>query len=513
MYFYLDVTRSDEGVANPMSSFTRPTSHRISTLLQRSLVYSYVSSAYNNSLPLFLTRIRKDIISELVALAGSPVKTTSNDSLVCVADAGYDEIKPKVLDLCRYLMGVEKKLVVGLEEVYSKLEEQGCHYLVAWCNFRIAYDYPKLANKPFNYETLKIPQVVRDGLGITVGTYDSLRGSYSYSPELTINRNLPIHAQFLQCFDIADSSCDTYFKLLANTCLETDEAMLTAGDKSNSLIMLTRIFKHKDVVELVRCPRHENKDPDANKALVFGLTVTLVDKYGISIGTLTRWAIKQYLNYVEDVDKSKYKYIYDILNGETKVANGVGYSVEGLSAFRADPALHVHSLDVDSVLFTAYVGTDIAAKDDEGDEPAKKADEPNEDSPEEPSEEEPTEPEEPSEDPDDDPEDAPEETPPEPEDVVVTNDKVGITLRVDNNDTLDAYLYRREVGFLIGKILANPPKDMTAEHVAVLRTLKAAWLNILTVDAIDEILSTITNLPIKVERVPVETTQETADEN
>jgi hypothetical protein len=78
-----------------------------------------------------------------------------------------------------------------------------------------------------------------------------------------------------------------------------------------------------------------------------------------------------------------------------------------------------------------------------------------------------------------------------------TSDKVGIVMDLDKAHTLDSYLYRREVGYIIENLLKNPPSDVTTEDLAVLKRLKTQWLYLLSISSIHEILTKVVKIPVK----------------
>ena len=73
--------------------------------------------------------------------------------------------------------------------------------------------------------------------------------------------------------------------------------------------------------------------------------------------------------------------------------------------------------------------------------------------------------------------------------------KKGITLELTPGENTDTTLYRLELETYVDSLLANPPKYLSVQKLDYLKKIKAYWFNILSVQALYDVLGTIISVP------------------
>lgn len=71
----------------------------------------------------------------------------------------------------------------------------------------------------------------------------------------------------------------------------------------------------------------------------------------------------------------------------------------------------------------------------------------------------------------------------------------GITLELTPGENTDTTLYRLELESYVDSLLANPPKYLSVQKLDYLKKIKAYWFNILSVQALYDVLGTIISVP------------------
>lgn len=83
------------------------------------------------------------------------------------------------------------------------------------------------------------------------------------------------------------------------------------------------------------------------------------------------------------------------------------------------------------------------------------------------------------------------EVPPLPE----VGSKNGVTLELSQSENIDTYLYRMEISHLITNILKNPPPNLSEQKIAILKRIKAYFLNSMSVQVLHDVLRSILDIP------------------
>jgi len=499
---YLGLTRNHFWNPNRLTTQKYSTRDRCEYILNRSLIFGYVKLAYNTDSVLLLKDIISDIRYEIKSIRDSSIREegvyeSSNDGMQVSTKHVQD-----VLSICDMLIGDTRSSLDVDFEIYIKDSF-----------FRtIAEYYNMVYKKVEGEETIKSMQSVyikvlkRSGMGIycvpqlpnaynSLVTLDSTKLSDS-----TPNPNI---IDFMSCFTFVNANTDNYLCWLACMCIEPDKNMCMNG-YSIPLDFINKWFKPSSIDETIS--RLSSGDTIAieaplngNMSFVLDFLVKLKDRQNVSLGQVTNMVLKSALTGRNYIDKA-IVYVLEILTSKKVKSNDegeiTGIDQEYVDAFKSSD-LYLKELDITSEYFIDQ----FAAEDDptEGEDPAEEpvegetpTDDPAEDQ--KPEEDTPLE----DEGSDTDNPDEGEESS-EPTEVSKTNDSKGIELSVQEGQcTLDEYLYRREVGFILTQLIENPPKKMSAEKLAILRDIKTRWLYIYDVKTIHNVLSKIIDLKIKV---------------
>ena len=358
----------------------------------------------------------------------------------------------------------------------------------------------------FSIEKIYVPVIQRLGFSLRLQIHADAVGAFEYSPVRFVNGGSGCRLlDFFSCVFLPNASADVYFGYLANACFECDENMFDDRQRDTTIISymkwLRSLYSNNEIGRVIRDIVYGKnlviKNVDVSKVRLFLKTiVTLFDRFKMPLGRGTTEILNTCVEYgvLSDQDLETANYIRGVLTNSNAAET---VTAEEQKAYSESTELYVESLDINSPLFVSLE----AEGDDDPDE------DPPEDDPEEDPEEDPDEDPDvvPEEDPDEDPlleEDPGEEPPPDEEpvvDPVSTNDKSGITLKLPADPkSMDAYLYLLEVEFLITELLNDPPENISAEDLTILRVLKTHWLYLLSVETIHEIVTSIVDIPVKI---------------
>lgn len=494
----LSRTRNHDWSLNRLHMQKHSTHYRLTSILDRSCILAYVRLAYNTGDALFLTDIREDIKYEIAAIRTSSIREVGvYDGDDEVVEVTADRIS-NTLSLCDMLIGeVNSSFDGNIEECISN------KFYVA-----IAEYYNMLHRKAEGEETIKtidhvVPAMLtREGLSIRVSWPNSNRvlglvtlDSTKYNNE----RPTPNVIDFISCVSLIGCDSDAYMSWLANMCIEPDSCMTRNLDIVGALKFAKRWFSpmtiDRSIHTLARgCSIATSTKMAPHMNMIVYFLVSLHARQGIGLGVSTNMVLRAALGARSHIDKH-ITHVIELLTSKD-VSRGTDDSdaeidTEALAAFKASD-IYAPELDVTSKAYVPVTPPKdvIAAEDTEPTEeeppPEKEKEVVDE---EDPDAGEPTEPVEGEEDP----------VEPVPTSVSKTNDKTGITVSVQESDsTLDEYLFRREIGFAITKLLDNPPETMAAEKLAILKDIRSKWLYIFDVKTIHATVSKIVDLKIKV---------------
>jgi len=83
------------------------------------------------------------------------------------------------------------------------------------------------------------------------------------------------------------------------------------------------------------------------------------------------------------------------------------------------------------------------------------------------------------------------EVPPLPE----VGSKHGLTLELTQTENMDTFLYRMEIGRRISNIIKNPPPSLSEQKIAILKRIKAYFLNSMSVQVLHDVLLSVLDIP------------------
>ena len=101
----LSLTRDPSGRPSRGRAMMFSTNERLIKALNRSIIFSYVDTVYNNATPLFVKEIREDILFELESIANSEVTSKSSFSYVLPENTpDLTDRVAMVIGLCKFLI-------------------------------------------------------------------------------------------------------------------------------------------------------------------------------------------------------------------------------------------------------------------------------------------------------------------------------------------------------------------------------------------------------------------------
>lgn len=492
----LSLTRNNLWVPNRLTTQKHSTLDRLSSILSRSMIFGYVRLAYNTESMLLLREIKGDLDYEINDIRNSSIREEG------IYDSENDgrEVEPEFLQntlaVCDMMVG----------NIRSSLDFDLEPYIKNKFNLALAEYYNMVYKKRDGEETIKsindvyIAGLRRSGMSICrVNQVGKMMTSVVTLDSSTLSTNgSPNIIGFMSCVSFINSTSDMYMSWLASMCIEPDNNMLEGP--CLPLGFVNRWFSPMTIDEtvhtLARGCSFGGKDSNIPAIrFVTDFLVKLRDKQNIRLGQATNIVLKSALGKSNYIDKDII-YVLELLTSKNTPSENEDDTIEieqeYIDAFKQSD-LYTPSMDITSEYFVEQV----AAEGDE-EEPEEPTDEEEDVPPEEGEEEEPTDVDEEPMEGDDAADDA-EPTEPVDRDISKTNDKKGVEITVqEGKSTLDEYLYRREVGFILTKLLENPPEKMSAEKLAILKDIKTHWLYICDVKTIHETLSSIIDLKIKV---------------
>jgi hypothetical protein len=501
----LSRTRNHLWVPNKLATRKNSTKDRLADVLKRSIIFGYSSLAYDADRTLILTEIKKDLEFEINDIRTSDIVNEGvYESETDGMTATIEEVS-SVLAICDMMLGNTK----------SSLDLELSEFVKNPFELAIVEYYNMVYKKTEGQETVKsidnvfIKCLKRCGLSVMMISQpgDVMRATVILDSGKCRNASVPNIADFVSCVIFTNASTDNYMAWLSTMCIEPDKNM-QRGNSQLPFDFLNRWFSPMKIDEAITnlsrgCTVQESVKMTPHLPQVLAFLMQLHQKQGVKLGRCTYTVLKAALGASNYIDKH-IAYALEILTSKTvqpdSTEEELGIDQEYIDAFKSSD-LYIPELDITSESFIQ-----VAAEGDTEEEPVEE--EPlgddaggAEKDPVE-GEEDPAEGDALEEDPIDDQTD---ETDPiedggnERTSVSKTDDKKGIELKVRKGDcTLDEYLYLREVGFILTKLLENPPEKMSAEKLSILKDIKTHWLHILDVQSLHDVLSKIINLKIKV---------------
>ena len=497
----LSRTRNHNWVPNRLTTQRYSTADRLDAALGKSLILGYIGLAYNTGSVLLLNDIVSDLEYELEAIRTSEIREegvyqSENDGRVLTSEYVYN-----VLSICDMMIG----------KVKSSTELDLAMYIKDKFYLAVAEYYNMVYKKEEGEETVKsidnvyVNTLKRNGMTIwSVSQPNNNMRSIVVLDSSKIQSMIPNIVGFMSSVTFLDATSDNYLCWLAGMCIEPDSNMINGPELP--LTFVKRWFSPSSMDETIHalargCSVKLASELSPHLRFVTQFLVKLREKQNIRLGQATNTVLRAALGGRNYIDKD-IAYVLELLTSKNVPSKDEMDFIdeECIKAFKSSE-LYLAELDITSV---AYIEQVLAPEDN-------------------PEEEEETDPEEdPEETPEEDPEETPEEDPDEEEDplegddpmededttdgeeespkkVSKTDDSKGITLSVqEGNGTIDEYLYRRELGPILTGLLENPPKNMSADKLAILRDIKYKWLYIFDVATLHNLLSKIIDLKIKV---------------
>lgn len=507
-YNILSRTRNHDWIPNRLVTRKYSTLDRLDNILNRSMIYGYIKLAYDADRILFLRDIKSDLNFEINDIRTSEIKLEG----LYPSDHDGMEVNPEkmssILAICDILLGnVKSSIDADLSEVVVNK-----FYLAL-----IEY-YNMIYKKQEGIETIKsIDNVYIKGLsrsGLSVSTVS--QPGKIMPAVVTLNSTvysdrppMPNILDFMSCVSFINATTDTYLVWLASLCIEPDKNMIEGRAHFAPFDFINKWFSPMTIDETIHtlakgCSIKDSTLMVPDLREVTQILLRLRERQGISLGRCTHTVLNAALGASNYIDKD-IAYVLEVLTSKNVPIEDDGelteVQQESVKAFQQSE-LYTKELDITSEYFIQ-----VAAKEDE-ELPPDEEDPDEEDPIEDPEEEDPMEddPEEDPIDPEEEPTEDPTEEPSEPEEETVvpkkvntTNDKKGIIITIqDGSETLDEYLYKREVGYALTRILENPPEKMSGEKLAILKDIKTHWLYIFDAKTLHETLSKIIDLKIKV---------------
>ena len=62
-------------------------------------------------------------------------------------------------------------------------------------------------------------------------------------------------------------------------------------------------------------------------------------------------------------------------------------------------------------------------------------------------------------------------------------------------ENMDTFLYRMEIGRRISNIIKNPPPSLSEQKIAILKRIKAYFLNSMSVQVLHDVLLSVLDIP------------------
>ncbi len=509
----LTVTRDQNGRPNRGVTMSYSTNERLIGVLNRSIIFSYVDSIYNNSSSLFVNEIRDDILHELKSITNSDFRAEGSHQYV------YAESTPDITDrladvlgLCRFLVGESTSFpqdsmsLVDLPTFggYRQFFRAVVQFAIATRQIQV-----EIAPEPFTINEMTMPVIARHGFTLYLHMNRHFVSTYEFNPTKLANGGSGSKlTDFLQCVFIPNATIDTYMTLVAAACYEPDMNMFDTKRRNFNDIRymqwIRSVYGNDGIGRVIRDVAHGKDlitDGSASSAMMGFLktVVTLYDRFRLSLGPCTSKVLNLCVSsgILSESNLHVANYIRGVLTDPNAEENTTADSAK---QYAASNEFYVPSLDINSPLFIAVEAVEdetLTEDDEDEDVDADLVDDETAETSDDDEEEEVTPDEDDEGDDEDDPAPEPDEEPVQPE--ADSSDKSGFTLTLPTDPkSLDAYLYLIEVEFLITELLENPPEDMSVEDLAVLKDLKAHWLFLLSLESVHEIVTDIVKLPIKI---------------
>jgi len=471
-------------------SESRQYSSRSSFLLavQYSAVCSYVTALYNNRAP-FLIKKYRETARELIQVARD---NTREEELI---HSGIEKSDSQLLlhaymDKNAILMALESlmydapdntsarpivisdKTLTNIKNILFVINKRILGTVGLWLEFLTNYNRGETV-QPMAVQIQSFCIPCRDRHDIDLVPNEVL--GFEYKPDVV--KQLPLIAQFVFSVRLETPTIDNYMALLSSWVIEPSSPFIDANSNPPLATLLQYYHEQNVVCALTNPHRFIGNIARVSNAMLLTI-VPLLSMYRCPCGLFTGFLIEKlrtaYINDSASVNNA-YNYIRLLLSDDS------GPDEDVHSAFVSHEC-YTEALDIHADSFIPFAKDEtfgetlsqmvrMASEDDADptDDSGDAADSSDADG-------------EPNKSANDD------EIPDEPKEQ--TDDSKLLIVELDSIDdvTLDGYLYRTQVAFLIKQIIASPPADISSENIAILKGLSSQWLYLMNVKSIKGLL-------------------------